>query len=173
MTAQDTQIPRDLMQLYAGVIEYDWAARLIDPKAHAKFDDGDGFDRIQYAQRLMLSRHIAKTIVDTERQSKGDESLWRFWSEKARQLAADLDAERQRDQWQPIDENTPHHQNVLVWREDAGEPWVAQYTDETFFDAEAGDSDRMDWFDLAGRYEGIEAPTHWQPLPVGPKGGEA
>lgn len=82
-------------------------------------------------------------------------------------------AERQRDQWQPIDESTPHHQNVLVWREDAGEPWVAQYTDETFFDAEAGDSDRMDWFDLAGRYEGVEAPTHWQPLPAGPKGGEA
>lgn len=71
------------------------------------------------------------------------------------------------DGWQPID-SAPKHQNVLVWREDAGEPWVAQFTDATFYDAENGDPDDEAWFDLAGRYEGVEAPTHWRPLPAPP-----
>lgn len=76
------------------------------------------------------------------------------------------------DGWQRID-SAPKHQNVLVWREDAGEPWVAQFTDATFYDAENGDPDDEAWFDLAGRYEGVEAPTHWRPLPAPPALGGA
>jgi len=90
------------------------------------------------------------------------------WFDVRDVIASAISEERNRNRWQDI-ATAPHHKNVLVWREDAGEPWVAQYTDETFYDAEAGDSDRMDWFDLAGRYEGVEAPTHWQPLPEAPK----
>ncbi|MBD9519331.1 DUF551 domain-containing protein [Ensifer sp. ENS02] len=75
------------------------------------------------------------------------------------------------DGWQRID-SAPKHQNVLVWREDAGEPWVAQFTDATFYDAENGDPDDEAWFDLAGRYEGVEAPTHWRPLPAPPAAGD-
>jgi len=48
---------------YSGVTKYDWAAKLIDPKAHEKYEKGDGFERLNSVRRLLESRHVAYLII--------------------------------------------------------------------------------------------------------------
>ena len=83
-------------------------------------------------------------------------------------------------EWKPI-ETAPHHQDVLVYREDAGvfmghyghvADWLIdgeskeaeQYDEETLF--------KEDWWAIdekgMSRLEGDEAPTHWREIPPGP-----
>jgi hypothetical protein len=82
--------------------------------------------------------------------------------------------------WKPI-ETAPHHQDVLVYREDAGvfmghygcvadwlvdgnSPEVDEYEEEAFW--------AEDWWSIgehgAERLEGDMAPTHWHELPPPP-----
>jgi len=72
------------------------------------------------------------------------------------------------EDWQDIS-TAPHHTNILVWREDAGEPWIAEFTSlDRYMDD--GDPDDVAWFSAYGRHEGEEAPTKWMPIPAGPSG---
>lgn len=69
--------------------------------------------------------------------------------------------------WRDISE-APKHRNVLVWREDVGEPWVAMFSSESGFGVSDGDDDHEAWISAHGWHEGEEAPTAWQPLPLPP-----
>lgn len=75
--------------------------------------------------------------------------------------------------WQPI-ESAPKHQEVLVWREDAG-IFIAKFTEPqcVMSEREVEECDFPDgfeewWTDGHGWLEGQERPTKWKPMPKGP-----
>lgn len=69
--------------------------------------------------------------------------------------------------WRPI-ETAPHRQDVLVWRKDAGEPWVARFDTAEMLIGDNADPDEEGWVSAGGWHEDDERPTHWMPLPPGP-----
>ena len=98
-----------------------------------------------------------------------------------RALLAALEAARE-DGWQPIETAPKDGSEVLVWRADCGillARWTAPIEFMTTAELEAesdGNDDWMeepDWFCAdfvsGSRLDGMEAPTHWRPLPATPK----